>query len=242
MMPGVGCVSRPEDLPLPSYGPGCGPRKKPSSASSSSSASSASSTQVTIVLMSYAGGVGPSKLAQTVEHYLEAFPADLAPEVVLVWNSPRSTLFSEVAAKITSRSSTASNATDGTRASVVVHHHPYPQQQQHHRDSRRPLFRVEAFDDNSLLNRFHPRVAPRTAAVTFSDDDKLLTVDSVRVGLAKWCCGNADRAVGAIGRRFWPSKTGIEYHTSGRMQVGRREGLCHICALPTNNSKNFKKK
>ena len=32
------------------------------------------------------------------------------------------------------------------------------------------------------------------------------------------CCGNADRAVGAIGRRFWPSRTGIEYHTSGRMQ------------------------
>eukprot|EP00614_Pseudopedinella_elastica_P009289 CAMPEP_0172594540 /NCGR_PEP_ID=MMETSP1068-20121228/13956_1 /TAXON_ID=35684 /ORGANISM="Pseudopedinella elastica, Strain CCMP716" /LENGTH=1535 /DNA_ID=CAMNT_0013392633 /DNA_START=209 /DNA_END=4816 /DNA_ORIENTATION=- len=79
-------------------------------------------------------------------------------------------------------------------------------------------FRVVPFPVNSLMNRFHPSVAPKTRAVLFCDDDKRIPEASLRIGLAKWCCGNADRAVGAIGRRFWPSKTGIEYHTSGRMQ------------------------
>jgi hypothetical protein len=49
----------------------------------------------------------------------------------------------------------------------------------------------------------------------FGDDDKRMNEESLKIAFAKWCCGNANRAVGAMGRRFWASKTGIEYHTSG---------------------------
>jgi hypothetical protein len=90
------------------------------------------------------------------------------------------------------------------------------------------VLRVVPQAENSLLNRFHPSIASKTPAVVFGDDDKRIEEESLRIGLAKWSCGSADRAVGAMGRRFWPSKTGIEYHTSGRMQDLNFVNLSHM--------------
>ena len=52
--------------------------------------------------------------------------------------------------------------------------------------------------------------------MVLSDDDTRIDETTLRVGFAKGCCGNADRAVGVLGRRFWPSTTGIEYLATAR--------------------------
>jgi len=167
MMAQAGCQAFASDLPLRKYGD--------------------PTEGLTLVLMSYAGGVGGASLSLTLQHYRDNFSKDLLREIVLVWNSPEELLPADIRAM----------SKDSSHHGAV---------------------RIVCFDTNSLLNRFHPRVAPKTRAVVFGDDDKRMAEASLRIGYLKWCCGNADRAVGGIGRRFWASKTGIEYHTSGRMQ------------------------
>ena len=201
MMAQAGCQAFASDLPLRQYGD--------------------PSEGLTLVLMSYAGGVGGASLSLTLQHYFDNFSRDLLKEIVLVWNSPEEQL-------------------------------PAYVQAMSKNTSHRRALRIVCFDTNSLLNRFHPRVAPKTRAIVFGDDDKRMAEASLRIGYLKWCCGNADRAVGGIGRRFWASKTGIEYHTSGRMQdiqmviptgmIIDRGYLCHFWRRafePLHNFVNF---
>jgi len=166
MMAQAGCQAFASDLPLRQYGD--------------------PTEGLTLVLMSYAGGVGGGRLKHLLQHYFDNFSRDLLKEIVLVWNSPKDSLPSDI------QGMTQSTTHQGA-------------------------LRIVCFDTNSLLNRFHPRVAPKTRAIVFGDDDRGMVEASLRIGYLKWCCGNADRAVGVIGRRFGASKSGITYHANTRM-------------------------
>lgn len=84
-------------------------------------------------------------------------------------------------------------------------------------------FRIKVFARNSLLNRYHPDVAPATAAVMYLDDDGPFPSAKVAaVGFELWKTSSA-RQVGALGRalplRAPPSGAG-----SGSGAVPLRDG------------------
>ena len=131
-------------------------------------------------------------------------------EIIIVWNSPRTTLTS------------VSNTKQKQYATKLLSWDTDPNH------PLRIFFSLEEGLANNLLNRYHPKIQPKNMAVMYFDDDgpffsKEVMVDS---GLEMWR-RNSNVQVGAFPRN-------IRY-LSSRMKEAGKKGLHQSIDIITNN-------